>query len=269
MNILKRTLAPLTDAAWQEIDEEARLVLEANLAARRFVDVIGPLGWEASAVNLGRLEDVDTEGEVRWGTRKVQPLVEFRVPFTVSRWELDNLDRGAPEVDLDPVRKAAWTAARFEERAIYHGLPEARAQGLLGSAELAPLALPNDVEQLPEQIATGLMRLADAGVDGPYLLVLGDQEFRAVAGTAGGYPLRESLIGLVGHAPVYSPGLEGALLVSTRGGDFRLTLGVDLSIGFDHAEGDDVHLYLTESFAFSVLGPEAHVVLTRAPSAKT
>ncbi len=264
MNLLKRRLAPLTDEAWAAIDREARGVLEANLAARRFVDVLGPHGWDYGAVNLGRLGEQQHDGRIGWGQRRVLPLVEFRVPFALGRWELDNLSRGATDVDFDPVRAAALEAARFEERVVYRGLPGTGIEGLVAAALPPALPLPNEAHDVPGHVTTALMRLVDAGVDGPYLLVLGERAYSTVAGDASCYPLQKQLASLVGEPPVYSPGLDGALLVSTRGGDFCLTLGADLSIGFDHAEGDTVHLYITESFAFRVNGPEAVVVLQHA-----
>ena len=44
MDILKRSLAPIVPAAWEEIDEQAALALKAALAGRKAVDVKGPLG---------------------------------------------------------------------------------------------------------------------------------------------------------------------------------------------------------------------------------
>lgn len=261
MSILRRHLAPLTDTAWEEIDEEARRVLTANLAARRIVDVEGPRGFDASAVNLGRVGDWGGE-RVRFAQRRVLPLVEMRVAFAVSLAEVDNLERGAEAVDLDPVREAALAAAQFEERAIFHGLEAADMHGMINATEHPPIDLGGDgVEAISDRVAAALIRLMETGVEGPYLLVLGEKLYRAVSGDVGAYPLRQALTKLVGTPPLFSPGLDGALLVSTRGGDFELTLGVDMSIGFDRVEGDAIHLFLTETFAFRVLGGEALVVL--------
>ena len=60
------------------------------------------------------------------------------------------------------------------------------------------------------------------------------------------------------------PALEGALLLSVRGGDFELTVGQDLSIGYAYHEKHKVELFLTESFTFRVLEPTAAVPLRRA-----
>ena len=262
MSILRRHLAPLTQKAWDAIDEEARRVLTANLAARQFVDVKGPLGFDASAVNLGLVANWEGDDTVRFARRQVLPLVELRVPFTVSRSELDNLERGAEAVDTDSVRKAARAAAQFEERAIFHGLDSASIRGMMAASEHAPIALGEDgINVMGDRVTAALIELTEDGVEGPYLLVLGEKLYRAVAGDVGAYPLRQALAKLVGSAPVFSPGLDGGLLVSMRGGDFELTLGLDMSVGFDRFEGEAVHLFLTETFTFRVVGGEAVVVL--------
>ena len=96
MLFLRREQAPISAGAWEEIDAEATRTLQMNLAARRLMDFRGPLGWETSAVNLGRVEAlkaVPHEG-VTAVQRRVLPLVELRADFTLSRTELANVDRG-------------------------------------------------------------------------------------------------------------------------------------------------------------------------------
>ena len=51
------------------------------------------------------------------------------------------------------------------------------------------------------------------------------------------------------------------LLISERGGDFELTIGQDISLGFEDRSGDEVELFFIETFTFRVNGPEAAVVL--------
>ena len=50
MNNLHRELAPISDAAWADIEQEASRTLKRHLAARRVVDVVGPKGLDFSAV---------------------------------------------------------------------------------------------------------------------------------------------------------------------------------------------------------------------------
>src|SRR4051794_29619941 len=108
MNDLLREHAPISSEAWKEIDDEARRTLKVLLAARRLVDFNGPRGWGKSAVSLGRTEKLSPplqEG-VSSKIRRVLPLVELRIPFEISREELESIGRGASDADLDPVRNA-------------------------------------------------------------------------------------------------------------------------------------------------------------------
>ncbi|MFO7564277.1 MAG: family 1 encapsulin nanocompartment shell protein [Enhygromyxa sp.] len=265
MDLLRRKLSPLIDSAWDAIDEEARRILSTNLSARRFVDLRGPKGWGFSAVNLGRVQPGgEAGGALSWGVRKVLPLIELRVPFVISLAELDNLARGALDIDLEPVAAAAHEAARFEERAIYHGFSPAGITGLREASEYPTIELgEGSPAQILDAVTKALVVFHDAGVTGPHELVLGPGIYQSVLSDNSTYPLRKQLTMLVGRPPVYSPVLDSAgLLVSTRGGDFELTLGQDMSIGYDHHAGDRVHLFLLESFSFRVIGPEAVVRLS-------
>src|SRR5690606_39199261 len=80
MNDLLREQAPVTTAAWKEIDEEARRALKTLLAGRKLVDFVGPLGWSASAVVLGRLQALSPPPEegVTLSARQTLPLIEMR-----------------------------------------------------------------------------------------------------------------------------------------------------------------------------------------------
>ncbi len=118
MDILKRSLAPITESAWPEIENRAKTILHANLSARKFVDVTGPYGWDFAAVPAGRLETSANQknGNVRYGVHIVQPIVETRISFSLDIWELDNIVRGAKDVDFQPLDKAVKESALFEDR---------------------------------------------------------------------------------------------------------------------------------------------------------
>jgi uncharacterized linocin/CFP29 family protein len=63
---------------------------------------------------------------------------------------------------------------------------------------------------------------------------------------------------------VWAPVLvEGAVLLSTRGGDYELTVGQDWSVGYAAHDRTKVELYLTESFTFRVLESKAAILLRR------
>ncbi len=271
MNDLQRECAPITTAAWRVIDEEARRTLKLLLAARKIVDFKGPLGWEASAIGLGRVSFLaaSPEGSVRAALRLVQALVELRVPFELSREELRTIDRGAIDTDLQPVKDAARAIALAEDRAVFHGYAAAHIAGMCEAARGEALTIPDDYEQYPRVVAAALGKLRSAGVDGPYALALGPRCYTGLTQTAtkSGYPVIQHVQRLIDGPLIWTPGLQGAVAISMRGGDFELVIGRDLSVGYETHTDQTVTLYLEESFTFRVVTPEAAVPLLYAAAA--
>jgi uncharacterized linocin/CFP29 family protein len=264
MNDLQRELAPITTAAWREIDAEAGATLKATLAARRIVDFEGPLGWQTSAVNLGRITAL--AGELQTGvqasTRSVKPLVELRVPFELARAELEAIGRGAEDPDLDPLRKATRAIALAEDRAVFHGYGEAHIEGIMEAATDSTLAISDDYGAYPGVVAEAVHRLRSASIGGPLGIALGPRCFTGLSKTMlGGFPAIDQVRRLLDGPVIPAPAIDGALVVSMRGGDFSLTVGQDFSIGYLDHSGDSVTLYLQESLTFRVLAPEAAVPL--------
>src|SRR5262245_54271691 len=120
MNHLFQELAPISERAWSEINAEATRTLTHFLAARKLVDVAGPLGYDHSAVSLGRLQDLEDPGrsDVLVSARQVLPLIELRRPFSLSRAELDSIDRGACNADLSPLIDAARALSYAEDKIV-------------------------------------------------------------------------------------------------------------------------------------------------------
>lgn len=269
MNHLFRELAPISATAWEEIETEARRTLKTMLAARKVVDFSGPRGWEAAAVGLGRTEPISAPGAsgIEARMRRVLALVELRAPFEMPREELDAVDRGAKDIDTGPVREAARQVAIAEDRAVFHGHAAAGIRGICeprlspGEAERA-LPLPDNFEDYPEQIAIALNRLRHRGVGGPYAVALSEHCYTGLTeATKGGYPVLQHVRRLFEGPIVWAPGLDGAAVLSMRGGDFELMVGQDFSIGYLNHDAERVRLYIEESFTFWNITAEAAVHL--------
>ena len=265
-NHLLRAHAPISDSNWKLLDDEARERLEPALAARRLVDFSGPNGWEYSSLNLGRVEPVPAApcDGVSAVQRRVLALVELRAEFEISRAELRDQGRGALDADLEPLDIAARQMAMAENIAVFHGWTEASIQGITErSPHQIELGSPPD-RAYPRAVAAAVERLLDSGISGPYALALGDEEYQVVVRTAesGGYPLLEHLRKIIEGPILWAPGVRGGVVISQRGGDFKLECGADLSIGYLDHDRNFVHLYLEESLTFHVATPEAAVALT-------
>jgi uncharacterized linocin/CFP29 family protein len=268
MNNLHRELAPISDAAWAQIEEEASRTLKRYLAGRRVVDVKGPGGSELSAVGTGHLRPIAASRDgILARQREVKPLVELRVPFELSRQMIDDVARGANDSDWQPVKDAARQIAYAEDGATFDGYDAAGIVGIRQGTTNPRMSLPADVREYPDAIAEGLSQLRLVGVNGPYAVLLGAAAYTALAEISDhGYPVLEHVKRLVKDRIFWAPAIEGALVLTTRGGDFELHLGQDVSIGYLSHNDTAVKLYLQESFTFLFLTGEAAVAL--APSAK-
>ena len=71
----------------------------------------------------------------------------------------------------------------------------------------------------------------------------------------------------VGRSGDVTPAIAGAFVLTTRGGDFDLHIGQDVSIGYLSHTDSIVRLYLQETLTFLLLTTEAAVAL--APTDKT
>jgi uncharacterized linocin/CFP29 family protein len=190
-------------------------------------------------------------------------LSELQADFTVARNELLDADRGAQDVDLDDLMGAARRIAMAENIAVFHGWQEAGIVGITGASTQDSVELGNDFTDYPSPVAKAVEYLLEAGVSGPYGLALGPAAYTGVVETTehGGLVVFDHLRQILGGPIVWAPGVEGAVLVSMRGGDFLFESGEDLSVGYSSHDGDNVRLYFEESFTFRVVVPEAAVHL--------
>ncbi len=262
MDILRKSMAPISDKAWEEINDTAVDVLTSVLSGRKFLDVEGPKGWDFSALSTGRINvPANQKGTVKYGIHQVMPLVEARIPFELNIWELDNVARGAEDIDLDALEDAAREVAKFEEKAIYEGFKAGSIAGLKNSSDYDTFPFPEAAEDILDVVSMGVSKMKTASVEGPYSLVLSTERWQKVNSFIRGYPLRRQLENLLGGSIIMAPYVKESYLVSERGGDFRLVLGQDLSIGYESHNNKTVQLYFTESFTFQVIDPAAVLVL--------
>jgi uncharacterized linocin/CFP29 family protein len=269
MNNLHRELAPISEAAWADLEEETTRTLKRYLAGRCVVDVHGPGGVGLSAVGTGHLKAIEAPGDgVLARQREVKALVEVRVPFELDRQQIDDVERGSADSDWQPAKDAAQKIAYAEDRAIFEGYAAAGIGGIRQGTSNPIQTLPADVRQYPDAIAQALSQLRLVGVNGPYAVLLGADAYTALAETSdNGYPVLEHVRKLVKDGIIWAPSLAGAFVLTTRGGDFALHIGQDVSIGYLGHTDNVVRLYLQETLTFLLLTTEAAVALS--PPVKT
>jgi uncharacterized linocin/CFP29 family protein len=271
MNNLHRELAPISDAAWAEIEEETSRTLKRYLAARRVVDVQGPGGVALSAIGTGHLHTIKTpDNGILARQRDVNALVELRVPFELNRQQVDDVERGAEDSDWQPAKDAARLLAFAEDRAIFDGYAAAGIGGIREGTSNPVMTLPADVRGYPDVFAQALTQLRQVGVNGPYSVLLSADAYTKLSETSDhGYPVMEHIKRMVDGEIIWAPAIAGAFVLTTRGGDFGFHIGQDISIGYWSHTDTSVRLYLQETFTFLLLTTEASVAINPAGSGRS
>ena len=234
MNNLHRELAPISDGAWAQIEEEAQRTLKRYLAGRRVVDVKGPGGLMLSAVGTGHLSDLAAPGDgIIARQRQVKALVELRAPFQLDRQAIDDVDRGANDSDWQPLkeRRSESRLPKTARSSKDTPPPESKASGK-GPATKSRRC-PATRLIIPTLSPRRLSQLRLAGVNGPYSVVMGADAYTALSEASDhGYPVIQHIQRLVNEEIIFAPAIAGAFVLTTRGGDFELHLGQDVSIGY-------------------------------------
>ena len=192
------------------------------------------------------------------------PLIELRAPFSLSKSELAAADRGATDLDLAPVIAAGRAAALAEDHLVFHGYTQGVVSGIVAVSPHQPVVISDDYGRYPEHVAKAVAALRGADISGPFAIALGARCFTGVTETTehGGYPVFEHLRQILDGPVVWAPAVDGAVVLSQRGGDFELTIGEDFSVGYRSDDAGSVDLFIEESLAFRINTPEAAVHLT-------
>lgn len=254
MDFLKRELAPITANGWKEIEERAAAVLSKELSARKFIRVTGPLGRDVTSVTTGRM-DVKTKDDIKYGVYKVQPLIESRICFPLSRWELDNIERGAKDVDYTSLDDGVRKAAKFEEEAIFKGLEDGQVDGIYKSSSYEALDFGKTADETLKAIFDGVLKLNAAFAKKPYVLVVSNEKWYYLNTVVKEYSLPEKLEKILGQKIIVSKSIDGAILLPYDDENIELIIGEDFALGYQNHNESVVELFVTESFTFRVLDP--------------
>jgi uncharacterized linocin/CFP29 family protein len=260
VNHLYRELAPMSELAWDAVEDEARRSIRHFLAGRHLFPLEGPHGYRTEAVPTGQVAPI---GELEGASAAVlrpSPMVELRTSFSLSRRDIEVLDRGG-DVDLEQVVEGSRRIAGAEDRLVFDGVD---AVGIMGAAASSPydvVAREGAIEAFPGAVARAVEQLRAAGVDGPYGIGLGPQLHQDVlAATEHGYPVVNHLRRIIEGPIVWAPTLgAGAVVVSMRGDDFAIHSGLDFSIRYRAHDREWVELELIETVTFRNKGPDAAI----------
>jgi len=266
MDWLRREGAPLSERVWKAIDDAATRAAKQELAARRIADFEGPKGWEHVAEPLGTRQPRPPRPQARSGAQCSVPdamlLSEIRQNFSIAWGSIDAYERGARVLDTLPAERAAREVALAEDDLAFHGGPGGT--GFLGGeGPRVRLGDWSNPSQVAGDLLSGVAKLDEAGIAGPYAAVLDPRHYYAYLRAAAERRLSTEADRLEGlFSGIYrSSVVRGGGVFSLRGGDFLLVTGGDLTLGYRFHDDSAVHLFCVETIGAHRLTPNAVCVL--------
>jgi len=263
MDIFKQSLAPIAKEAWAEINSRAEAVIKSYLTTRKSLLVQGPMGLETTSISTGRLNLVENSGskDVKIGLYDVQSLMETRAKFQLSRWELDNVIRGAKDIDLEALENAVKELVLYEENTLYNGNKAAGIKGLIPTATKT-INLDGNPQQILEKVSEAAISLERAFAPKPFNLVVGKDLYTKLNQVLGAKLLRELIEQIIQGKVILSEAIDGGLLLPVKHPDIEFTVGQDYTIGYENNDDKVINLFIMNSYTLRVLDPNILICFT-------
>jgi uncharacterized linocin/CFP29 family protein len=240
---------------WDQIDAIARAAADEVRAARRVVDVVGPLGFAARA---GVAEDEpvgggeDTETRAHLHVPRVRALPVLHRTFALGARSVAANEALREPLVLSEAAEAARQIARAEDRLLFTGNPTAGVRGLVGHEGAVELAAGDwsDPARAADDLFAALARLDAAGRHGPYAVAVSPARYYQLLRPYPGTSLtpHAQLLPAFTGGIVKAPVLDDAAVVVVRSASGpRAVVGQELAAAYDGREGIFHRISLVES----------------------
>jgi uncharacterized linocin/CFP29 family protein len=259
MDILRRGSAQLSEAVWKELDEAAATAARNVMTARRIATFDGPRGWDYIATPLGTMKACATrEGKAVVCMPEVALLAQIRADFSLPWSAVEAFERGGPALDTATAEDAAREVGLAEDRLAYSGDPVGTGFLEDPSSPRVQLGDWTDPVRVIGDLVQAVEMLDRLTIPGPYEAVLSPGRYYAYLAAANrGYPVPRHTKNIVAEVHRSLVMRDGGALFSLRGGDFILTVGGDLAVGYRSHDRDALHLFCVETLAPQTLSPDA------------
>jgi uncharacterized linocin/CFP29 family protein len=261
--------APFTQEIWDQIDGVARAAADEVRAARRLVEVVGPLGFAARAgvaederVAAGA-DEADREAHVH--VPRVRALPVLHRTFSLGARSVAANELLREPLVLTEVAEAARQIARAEDRLLFRGNAAVGVRGLLTQEDAIELAAGDwsDPARAADDLLAALARLEGEGVHGPFAVAVSPARYyqllRPYPGSAltphaqllpafpGGI-VKAPALAIAEASDAQDPARGAVAVVVQRSASGpRAVVGQDLAAAYDGREGIFHRLSLVES----------------------
>ncbi len=263
MEILNRTSAPFSSAVWNVIDETMSEFLSKRLSLRTLIDFKDHYSFETDAVFTKRIKKVSSDKGLTISTREPIKMVEIKKTFTISNEAIEHIKRGIEDFNDEEFANAANEFATIENNMILQGLKEASFTGIINHPDVVSMEV-KSTKDILSSVAKSLGVFRNEFVDGGFKLVVSSATLtKLYTEFFDGISLKTKLDDILGENQIVASediGDNSAMIISQRGGDFEFCSGLDVSIGFEKINKDSVELFLIQTCALRILGPEAAII---------
>jgi uncharacterized linocin/CFP29 family protein len=253
---LMREMAPFDEAAWAKIDGMVVQVVKNILVGRKFIPLVGPLGWGVEVAPLFGFT-VQDGAFVAKETTSYLPLKELRQEFLLRAKQMALAAQTPFSLDLGAVAIAATQLAKAEDELILGGLiAQTGCESALGDWDKPG--------EPTKAIAAATAKLLQGGCDAPYVLVVSPAMYARLVGLMNyGTPEEEMVEELVKGGifqSTYMPN-DQALVVSPAAWNMDLVVGQDVVTSYLGNVELDQKLRIFETILLRVKRPESICVL--------
>lgn len=264
MEILNRINAPFGSGVWSELDNTLGKFLAKRLNLRGIIDFNQGYTYDDDAISTKSLNEVSNKKGLSIGTRVPIKMVEVKKTFSLNKDVIEDIKRGIEDYDDSALANAANEFATVENTMILNGLKEANIEGIIANKEVESLTV-NSTKEILSAVAKSLGIFNKNFVEGNIKLILSSSTLaKLYTEFFDGISVKAKIDDILGSGNIVvneDIGDKTALLLSQRGEDFEFFSGLDVSLGYEKELKDGIELFLIQTCAFRVLGPEAAVVL--------
>ena len=254
---LMRDAAPFGDEGWEKIDEMVVGVINRYLVGRRFVSMVGPLGWGVDYAPTFRFDKTVDGADVAEATEQL-PLEELKAEFVVRAKHLAMAKQTPFGLDMGAVAIAATSLAEEEDAKIIGGLLGAsQTKGDLG--DWTAMGEPF------KAIVAAQAKLRSKGCDAPYAVIMSPGKYAQLAGLMQHGRRELEMVGkLAGAGLLQSTSMpdDQVMVASPQPWNFDLVVGQDVATAYLGNDGLDHLFRIFETLVLRVKRPEAICVLS-------
>ncbi|MET1160345.1 MAG: family 1 encapsulin nanocompartment shell protein [Thermoprotei archaeon] len=245
-----------TKEEWNYIVSSVREVTNANRILRKYLP----------ATNMGRgteavvLEEFVVGREIKPTERKLIPLEELSVKFTISQYSIDYARKTGTKPDISAALGAATRLAFMEDSFIV--------EKLLGVKNALTMSISDWREpgKAVEEISRAVSTMINEGVTGPYILLVSPARYArlvAVHEKTGVMELERVKRLVKEVVPVKQLPDEKAVLVSSNPFFLDIVIGADTEIDYIGPENGNHLFRLWETIALRIRYPKAVMIMTQ------